>query len=331
MRLHSTKDEFMGKEPWKYSFAAETAAVNALRERHALIPYIYSINRRTHTEGRALCEPMYYSYPGEKAAYEVPNQFFFGSELMVSPVTKPCDKRTFLAPTKVWLPKGRWTDWYTGRIYEGERFVTMYRDLNALPVLAKEGAIVPLSQNDKTNDWSNPKKLTVRIFRGTNSFTLYEDDGETMNFENGAYAETVLSVREAGKDLLFKIGAAEGDLSVLPEKREWRLVFDDISSAKDITVKVSGRKRPVSPEYKGGKTIITLLSVPADADVEVEFKAVESRKNPCKKEAVGELLSKYQLPTVFKQAVFTSFMKDLSKPFPLSDSALKGPVEEVLL
>ena len=259
MRLHSTKDEFMGKEPWKYSFAAETAAVNALRERHALIPYIYSINRRTHTEGRALCEPMYYSYPGEKAAYEVPNQFFFGSELMVSPVTKPCDKRTFLAPTKVWLPNGRWTDWYTGRIYEGERFVTMYRDLNALPVLAKEGAIVPLSQNNKTNDWSNPEKLTVRIFRGTNSFTLYEDDGETMNFENGAYAETVLSVREAGKDLLFKIGAAKGDLSVLPEKREWRLVFDDISSAKEITVKVSGRKRPVSPEYKGGKTIITLL------------------------------------------------------------------------
>ena len=331
MRLHSTKDEFMGKEPWKYSFAAETAAVNALRERHALIPYIYSINRRTHTEGRALCEPMYYSYPCDKAAYEVPNQFFFGSELMVSPITKPADKRTYLAPAKVWLPKGRWTDWYTGRIYEGERFVTMYRDLNALPVLAKEGAIIPLSQNRKTNDWSNPEKLTVRIFRGTNSFTLYEDDGETMNFENGAFAETVLSVREAGKDLLFKISAAKGDLSVLSAKREWKLVFDDVSSAKEITVKVSGRKRPVVPEYKGGKTVVTLLSVPADADIEVEFKAFEIRKNPCKKEAVGELLSKYQMPTIFKQAVFTSFMKDLSKPFPLSDIALKGPVEEVLL
>ena len=331
MRLHSTKDEFMGKEPWKYSFAAETAAVNALRERHALIPYIYSINRRTHTEGRALCEPMYYSYPNEKAAYEVPNQYFFGSELMVSPVTKPADKRTFLAPARVWLPKGRWTDWYTGRIYEGERFVTMYRDLNALPVLAKEGAIVPLSQNDRKNDWSNPEKLTVRIFRGTNSFTLYEDDGETMNFENGAFAETVLSVREAGEELLFTIGAARGDLSVLPARREWKLVFDDISSAREITVRVCGSDRPVSPEYKGGKTSITIADVSPDADIEVVCRAFEVRKNPGRKEAVGALLSKYQLPTLYKQAVFNPFMKDLTKPFPLHDSALKGPVEEVLM
>ena len=322
---------FLSVRPWKYSFAAETAAVNALRERHALIPYIYSINRLTHTEGRALCEPMYYSYPCEKAAYEVPNQFFFGTELMVSPITKPADKRTYLAPAKVWLPKGRWTDWYTGRIYEGERFVTMYRDLNALPVLAKEGAIIPLSQNSKTNDWSNPEKLTIRIFRGTNSFTLYEDDGETMSFEDGAFAETVLSVKEAGEDLLFEISAAKGDLSVVPSKREWKLVFDDISSAKEITVKVSGRITPVSPEYKCGKTVITLSSVPADADIKVELKAFEIRKNPCKKEAVGELLSKYQLPTIFKRAVFTPFIKDLSKPFPLHDSAFKGPVEEVLI
>ena len=330
MRLHSTKDEFMGKEPWKYNFAAETAAVNALRERHALIPYIYSINRLTHTEGRALCEPMYYSYPNDKAAYEVPNQFFFGGELIVSPITKPADKRTFLAPSKVWLPKGRWTDWYTGRIYEGGHFITMYRDLNALPVLAKEGAIIPLSQNRKTNDWSNPEKLTIRIFRGTNRFTLYEDDGETMNFENGAFAETILSVKETDRDLLFKINAAKGDLSILPDRREWELVFDDISMVKKITVRVCGTEIPVSPQYKGGKTVITLPSVPVDADVEVEFKTFKIRKNPCKKAAVGELLSKYQLSTIYKRAVFASYIKDLSKTFPLSDSALKGPVEEVL-
>lgn len=331
MRLHSTKDEFMGKEPWKYCFAANTVAVNALRERHAFIPYIYSINRLTHEEGRALCEPMYYSYPTSKAAYEVPNQYFFGSELMVCPVTKPMDKRTFLAPTRVWLPKGRWTDWYTGRIYEGERFVTMYRDIDALPVLAKEGAIVPLSQNNKTNDSKNPEKLSVRIFRGTNSFTLYEDDGETMRFEDGEYAETVLSVREAGKDLLFRISAAKGDLSVIPEKREWNLVFDDISSAKEIAIRVGGRKRAVSFEHKEGKTTIVLSSVPATAEVEIEFKAFEARKNRDKKDCVIELLSKYQLPTLLKQAVLGKFIKDINSHFPINDEAFKGPIEEVLL
>ena len=330
MRLHSTKDEFMGKEPWKYCFAANTAAVNALRERHALIPYIYSINRRTHVDGLPLCEPMYYSYPNEKEAYNVPNQFFFGSELMVRPVTEPADKHTFLAPAKVWLPSGRWTDWYTGRIYEGNRYVTMFRDINALPVLAKEGAIVPLSQNDRTNDSSNPEKLSVRIFRGTNAFTLYEDDGETMEFEDGKFAETVLSVREAGKDLLFKISAAKGELSLIPEKREWKLIFDDISKAREITVKIGSRKRNVLPEFKKGKTIITLSAVPSSSDVEIEFKGFEERKNRSNKECVIELLSKYQLPTLFKQAVFTPFVKDISKPFPLPDKALKGPIEEIL-
>lgn len=330
MRLHSTKDEFMGKEPWKYSFAAETAAVNALRERHALIPYIYSINRRTHEDGLPLCEPMYYSYPNEKEAYNAPNQFFFGSELMVRPVTEPADKRTLLAPAKVWLPSGRWTDWYTGRIYEGNRTVTMYRDINALPVLAKEGAIVPLSMNDKTNDLTNPQKLVVRIFRGTNSFTLYEDDGETMQFENGAFAETVLSVREAGKDMLFRISAAKGDLSLIPQKREWKLIFDDISNAREITVRVAGRKRSISPEHKDGKTTITLLSVPVESEVEIDFIGLEARQNPDKTVSLINLLSKYQLPTLFKKATFSSFIKDISKPFPLCDKALKGPVDEIL-
>ena len=219
---------------------------------------------------------------------------------------------------------------YTGRIYEGNRYVTMYRDINALPVLAKEGAIVPLSQNDRTNDCSNPQKLSVRIFRGTNAFTLYEDDGETMNFEDGAFAETVLSVREAGKDLLFRISAAKGELSLIPEKREWKLIFDDISKAKEITVRVGGRKRNVAPEYKEGKTVITLSSVSADAEVEVEFKAFEARQNPDKRECIIELLSKYQLPTLFKQAVLAPFIKDISRPFPLSEQALKGPVEEIM-
>ncbi len=330
MRLHSTKDEFMGKEPWKYNFAANSAAVKAMRERHALIPYIYSINRRTHTDGLPLCEPMYYSYPQEKAAYEVPNQFFFGSELMVSPVTKPADKRTFLAPTDVWLPRGRWTDWYTGRIYQGGRFVTMYRDLDALPVLAKEGAIVPMAQNDRNNSCENPEKLTVRIFRGTNAFTLYEDDGETMAFENGAFSETVLSVREAGKDLLFKINAAKGDLSLIPQKRDWKLVFDDITDAKEITLKINGKKKPVSPQQKEGKTIIELFAVASNTDVEIEFKALEARQNRDKKECVVELLSKYQLPTMLKQVALFNFIKDFSRPFPTSDEGLKGPIDEIL-
>ncbi|MBO5936886.1 MAG: DUF5110 domain-containing protein, partial [Clostridia bacterium] len=188
MRLHSTSNEFMGKEPWKHSFEAETIAVDVLRQRHAMIPYLYSMNYRTHKHSLALVEPMYYPYPDSDEAYEVPNQYFFGSELMVAPITKKRNPNTNLAEVEVWLPSGRWTDIYTGAIYEGDKKIKMYRGLESIPVFAKEGAIIPLATDDRNNDSSNPKDMTIRIYRGTNTFDLYEDDGESNEFKNGNFA-----------------------------------------------------------------------------------------------------------------------------------------------
>lgn len=329
MRLHSTKDEFMGKEPWKYDFSAQNAAINALRERHAMIPYIYSMNRRTNKDGIALCEPVYYSYPDEKAAYEVKNEYFFGSELLVVPVTTKMNKTTNLAATEVWLPEGRWTDIYNGRIYNGGKKITMYRGIESLPVLAKQGAIIPLSANDKDNDCRNPQKMKLRIFRGTNEFSLYEDDGESMNFKNGQYATTALKIREAGRDIYFTICKAEGDLSVIPEKRDYELIFEDISNCDTLTVKVGGRKKNAEIRHECGKTIITLTGVSPESEVCFEFKSIAARQNRSKKEQIIDLLSSYQLTTAFKKTFFASYIEDISKPFPIKNKQLSGPVEEI--
>ena len=329
MRLHSTADPFMGKEPWTYGWAAQQAATAALRERHAMIPYLYSMNRRTHAEGRALIEPLYYEYPDAEDAYKAPNEYFFGSELLVRPVTEPTNKTTTLAKARVWLPRGRWTDWYTGAIYEGEQWLDLYRGLGSIPVLAKAGAIVPLSSDDRSNDWRNPQALTVRVFRGTNSFTLYEDDGDTTAYRDGAFAETVLSVREAGRDLAFTIQPAKGDLSTLPQKRDWTLVFDDISKAEAISVKVNGRVREIMPIHTNGKTLLKLTGVPVTAKTEIAFSGITARENRDKQLLITEVLSKYQMTTVAKSMLFGGFAKDITKPFPSHDAALYGPVKEI--
>lgn len=329
MRLHSTKDEFMGKEPWKYSVSANLAATNALRERHAMIPYLYSMNYRTHTEGIALCEPMYYSYPDEQQAYENKNEFFFGSELLVAPVTTKMSKRTNLAATKVWLPKGTWTDIYTGYIYDGGKTVTMYRGIESLPVLAKEGAILPLSENDRTNDCSNPESMKIRIWNGTNCFTLYEDDGETMNFEKGQSAKTEMRVRKLGDRLSFRIESAEGDLSVLPQKRNYTLVFEGVAASKEIEVKVGARKKSFGVQTKHGKTEISVVGVKPSDTLTVTLSGITERANKEKKTLITELLSKYQLSTAYKQLHLASFIKNIEKPFPLNSEDLKGPVCEV--
>ena len=330
MRLHSTKDEFMGKEPWKYSFSADCAATAALRERHAMIPYIYSMNRRTHKDGIALCEPMYYTYPDTPDAYKIKNEYFFGSELLVVPVTSPASKKTNLAATKVWLPKGKWTDIYNGNIYDGGKFVTMFRGIESLPVLAKEGAILPLSKNDRTNDCSNPVDMTVRIFTGNSSFELYEDDGETMDFEKGAFAVTKMVQKACGQNVTFIIEPAAGDLSVIPEKRNYEFIFENISDFSEVTVKVGTRKKNITAVKKGKKVLLSLSGIKPSDEVTVQFKDITERKNRSKKEYISELLSKYQLTTVYKRVKFASYIKDIEQPFPIDDEELKGPIDEVL-
>lgn len=329
MRLHSTKDEFMGKEPWKYSFSANAAATAALRERHAMIPYLYSMNYRTHKDSLALCEPMYYSYPDKKEAYEIRNEYFFGSELLVVPVTSPASKRTNLSKTRVWLPKGTWTDIYTGYIYEGEKFVDMYRGIESIPVLAKEGAIIPLSQNDRTNDCSNPADMKVRIYTGNNSFDLYEDDGETMNFEKGQYAVTKMVQTTTASDIVFEIRKAEGDTSVLPTKRNYTLSFENVKDAKEITVTVNGKIKNAEIIKKLSHIEIVLTAIKPKDTVTVVLSGFEARQNKSKKTLITDTISKYQLTTAYKKLKFNSYIKDVTKPFPVNDEDLKGPIDEI--
>ena len=331
MRLHSTSNEFMGKEPWKQSFEAETIAVDVLRQRHAMIPYLYSMNYRTHKHSLALVEPMYYPYPENNEAYEVPNQYFFGSELMVAPITKKRNPNTNLAEVEVWLPKGRWTDIYTGTIYEGDKKVKMYRGLESIPVFAKEGAIIPLSTDDRNNDSSNPKDMTIRIYRGTNTFDLYEDDGESNEFKNGNYAITKFRVREAVRDMIFEIKPAEGNCSTLPLRRNYTLIFEDIVSADEITVNSKGKAIKCDIAYKGGKTIITLKGITPKQGVEVAMTEIVARQNKDKKEQIIDLVTKYQLGVNMKLLKFNSFIKDIyGKSLPDCEDCYKGPIKEVM-
>ena len=105
MRLHSTSNPFMGKEPWNYRWDVYALSKEYLRLRHRLIPYLYTMNWRTHSEGRALCEPMYYEWPEHAEAYTVPNEFLFGSELIVAPITQPVDSKTNLAGVRGTIKK----------------------------------------------------------------------------------------------------------------------------------------------------------------------------------------------------------------------------------
>ncbi len=292
-RLHSTCFALQGKEPWKHSETVRRITGEYLRLRHAMIPYIYTASRMTHKENVALCRPMYYEYPDVKEAYSVPNQYFFGSELIVCPITKKINRKVNLAEVKVWLPKGRYTDIFTGQTYTGGQTVVMCRDAEFIPVLAKEGGIIPLSA-DKGNGCNNPENLKILAFRGKGEYTLYEDDGMTYQCENGAFATTKFEIEEEGKVVKFTINPTEGDLTLVPEKRNYTVCFKDITAGK---VTVNGEER----EF--GEEIVFTAETATGATVVIE-NAVK-KDNGDIFEQVNVILSRLQGSNLVKQILYT--------------------------
>lgn len=327
MRLHSSNNEFMGKEVWKYSDEASRNATNALRFRHKLLPYIYTMNYRTATEGRALAEPMYYHYPSCPEAYKVPNEYYFGSELIVAPITEPRNKKSLLAGTKVWLPKGRYTDIFTGRVYKGGKVYRMYRDMSSIPVLAKAGAIIPLNSESKSNSWGNPEELEIFIYSGNGDFILYEDDGESENYKKGAFVKTHFALEEKGADLSFCINAPEGDLSLIPAERTYTLRFKDVSGAKSLRVYKNGKRIKADVSEEGECVNLNVILKGSDK-IKITLSQIKRKGNPPKREALCELISRFQGSNLLKPVLFNAILKGKKSTYILPDYAV-GPIKEI--
>ena len=325
MRLHSTNNEFAGKEPWNFSGPVQRIATDALRLRHKLLPYIYTMNYRTHTECRAICEPMYYAYPEDKNAYECRNEFFFGTELIVAPITEHTSLKTNLAGINVWLPEGRYTDIFTGRIYKGNKFVKMFRDIDYIPVLAKEGAIIPMSANDRTNDCSNPETLELLVYRGNNTFTLYEDDGDTLSYQNGEYLKTAFTVSENGCKVNFSVSKADGIADVAPENRTFVIKFKDIVSA-NATVTVDGADYDAKAE-KVGDTIEITVCAKAVSDINIALDNCVYLENKNERQELTRVISKFQMSTD-KKMIYNSFIKN-GKKMPSVAKEFAEPIKEI--
>ncbi len=236
-RLHSSNSDFMGKEPWKRSYAVCQVAEEFLRLRHKMVPFLYTANYCTHTLGEPICMPMYYRYDRPEA-YETKNQFIFGGSLIVCPITRPADKRLNLAYTEAWLPEGRFTDIFNGRIYEGGKKVRFYRDIDSIPVLATEGTILPMYRDGRSNNLSLDQPLEIHIWRGNGSFELYEDDGETNAYKEGKYSITSFKLEEKGNSIRLTIKPPTNSNGLLPAEREMYIKFRDVDT-EEIKVKVA--------------------------------------------------------------------------------------------
>ncbi len=267
-RLHSTKNPFHERRPWGWDAETFRITRDAMQLRHGLIPYLYAMARRCATDSRPVILPMYYLHADDEAAYNCPNQYYFGSELIAAPYTAPADPDTRLARQTIWLPAGDWFDFFSGQHHTGGRWQAFYGGLDEIPVLAKAGAIVPLGPRVAWGGIGNPDELTLYIFPGAdNRFELYEDDGETQAYQAGKYAITPFGQSWHGDRLECTIGPATGDLAQIPAARAYRLVIRGVRRPEEVRLAINGAEQTSGFTYDEATETVTLDKVslrPAD-------------------------------------------------------------------
>ena len=307
-RLHSTDNPFNGKEPWKYNQIVETVMKNFLKLRHKLVPYLYTMNRRASRAGLPLVQPMYYLEPEREETYEVPNNYYFGTEMMVSPITDKLDPVTGLAGAKTWIPQGIWYDFFNGRAYKGGRKVDLWRDIYEMPVLVREGSIIPLKDMEGyDNSIENPEKLEVLVYPGeSGEFVLWEDGGDTPEDLDENWVSTRMTKTADENGTVFIVEAAQGNTAVIPQKRSWKIRFCNIQD-KPQEVIVNGqayKDAEFAEDEKLHGTIVILKDVPADAQVKITFAADAAVYQRDYAEEAYEILEKAQITYAQKTDVY---------------------------
>ncbi len=265
MRLHSTSNIFLGKEPWKYAAYVQPAMKEFLKLRNKLIPYLYTMNHLTHTKGMPLIMPMYYMH-GDDAAYYVPNEYYFGEDIIVSPIVKPSNPVTKRSEVMTWIPEGTYYDFFTGLVYKGDKKIKLYRDIDSIPVLVKAGSIIPMAGDYKKAHVENPHEMVLNMYHGANgAFTIYEDDAEDPDQKAFTKVEYICDEGNTCRILI----SVTGDTDVIPKDRRYLIKLNGVNEV----VKVTATCGELPFSYDGEKKVLESgIDLDKFADGEIELK-----------------------------------------------------------
>ncbi len=214
--------------------------------RYRLMPYIYSTAWNTTHEGGSFLRSLVSDFPTDKRTWNMADEFMFGQSILALPVTSPqytnedtkaIREVDFSRPSQLtkYLPQGAaWWDFWTEERYEGGRDVTLPTTLAQAPMMLRAGSILPLApvmQYAAERQWDD---LEVRIYPGANGeFTLYEDEGDTYRYEQGAYSTIKLRWNDKKREL--SIDRRVGQFPGMLQSRTLRIRLAGSSNVKTVT------------------------------------------------------------------------------------------------
>lgn len=306
-RLASEAGRYYKREPWKWDFKTARIAKDYMRIRHRLIPYIYSEAYAYSKLGIPLVKPLYYDYPPiiDEPLYR--DEYYFGSEFLVSPITLQKDKVMNRVIHRMYVPEGDWFDFKTGKKFPGNRrYISFYKDED-YPVLVKSGAIVPMAILDeqRLNDVTPPKRMEIQVFPGeSNVYNLYEDDGTTSLYEEGNYIITRIEFTNKDGSYSLKLKPVEGKSGIIPSRRDYKIRFRNTNEASEVGVRSANAAVHNIRTYESDTDFIIEISdvsTSAELVINVIGNDLEIKAERFVNEEIDEIIS--ELPITTEQKV----------------------------
>jgi alpha-glucosidase len=236
-RNHKAIDGY-DQEPWRFGKYYEDIIRRYLKLRYQLLPFLYTTLEEAHRTGTPLFRPLVLNYQDDPNTHNLDDEFMIGEDLLVAPIVKP-DVTTRL----VYLPKGIWYDYWTNKKYTGGTMLRVDAPLETVPMFVRGGAIIPLGPQ---MNYVGEKPFDPIIFavypddNGSASSTLYEDDGSSPAYKQGAFRRTTVSVKRGPRGYAANISAVG---SYNPGARKFSFVIKSVSPNKVANISDDGQTR----------------------------------------------------------------------------------------
>src|SRR5581483_3312354 len=204
---------------WRFDEPTQKILTDFINLRYHLLPYIYSVSWMVTDQGYTMMRPLVMDFQNDPEAQKAGDQFMFGPALLVNPVTQEGAQTR-----RVYLPTGtKWTDFWTGKVYDGGQTIDGAAPIEAMPLFVKAGSILPYGPAIQyATEKSDP--IELRIYRGADgNFTLYEDENDNYNYEKGAYTTIPFHWNEKAQTLT--IGNRIGQFAGMPKTHRFRIVW----------------------------------------------------------------------------------------------------------
>lgn len=315
-RFSAKRGAYYKREPWRWDMKTYTIVKDYCKLRHKLIPYLYTENYKYHKNCLPIIQPLYYYYPELFDEPNYRNEYYFGTELLVAPITKPKDEIMNRTIEKLFLPKGIWYDFKTGKKFIGnKRYISFFKDED-YPVFAKSGSIIPLTDlSENINDTNSPKKMEIHVFPGSsNVYRMYEDDGYSSLYKDGYYILTAIDFTYASDNYNLAIHPVEGKTGIITDLRDYKVRFRNTRMPEKVLVSIND------------KLIENFDTYVDDNDFIVEVKGVDTKKqlninclgNNIEIDAVriinediNEIISDLKIDTLLKERLAAIIFSDM--------------------